>query len=100
MLCFLIQPQKKLQLDHRKNITQNRQKIELYGSLTTKELKKPHSSRKVGRSEGQRCGDVELAGPKPVCGGYEMKGYIESEETQLHTRPPSPRFKCQEYKSP
>ena len=31
--------------------TQNYQKIELYGSLTTKELKKKHSSRPVGRLE-------------------------------------------------
>ena len=30
---------------------QNCQKIELYGSLTTKELKKKHSSRLVGRAE-------------------------------------------------
>ena len=30
---------------------QNRQKIELYGSLTTKELKKKHSSRAVGGVE-------------------------------------------------
>ena len=30
---------------------QNRQKIELYGSPTTKEIKKKHSSRPVGRTE-------------------------------------------------
>ena len=30
---------------------QNCQKIELYGSLTTKEFKKKHSSRPVGRAE-------------------------------------------------
>ena len=30
------------------NITQNCQKIELYGSPTTKDLKKPYSSRWVG----------------------------------------------------
>ena len=33
------QPQQKLQLDYKTNITQNHQKIELYGSLTTKDLK-------------------------------------------------------------
>ena len=43
--CLLTQPQQKLQLDYKTNITQNPQKIQLYGSLTTKELKKPHSSR-------------------------------------------------------
>ena len=31
--------------------TKNNQKIKLYGSLTTKELKKKHSSRQVGRVE-------------------------------------------------
>ena len=41
----------KLQLDYRTNITQNCQKIELYASLTAKELKKPHSSRWVGGVE-------------------------------------------------
>ena len=33
------------------NTNQNSQKIELYGSLTTKELKKKHSSRPVGGAE-------------------------------------------------
>ena len=28
------------------------------------------------------------------------KGYLENEEFQPHTRPPSPRFQCQEDKSP
>ena len=32
---------------------QNCQKIELYGGLTTKELKKKHSSRLVGGVDGQ-----------------------------------------------
>ena len=40
------------------NNTQNNQKIELYGSLTTKDLKKPHSSRQAGgardRQEARR----------------------------------------------
>ena len=35
----------KLQLQYKTNVTKNHQKIKLYGSLTTKELKKPHSSR-------------------------------------------------------
>ena len=34
---------------------QNFQKIKLYGSPTTKELKKKHSSRPVGGQEGQPC---------------------------------------------
>ena len=47
-LCFLQQLQQKVQLDYKTNITQIRQKIKLYGSLTTKNLKKPHLSRRVG----------------------------------------------------
>ena len=47
---LLVQPQQKLQLDYKTNI-QNHQKIKLYGSLTTKALKKPHSSRQVGGAE-------------------------------------------------
>ena len=34
-----------------KNNNQNSQKLKLYGSLTSKELKKKHSSRLVGRAE-------------------------------------------------
>ena len=45
---LLAQPQQKLQLDYKTNITQKHHKIELKGSPTTKELKKPHSSRWVG----------------------------------------------------
>ena len=36
---------------HLKIKNQNCQKIELYGSLTTKELKKKHSPRQVGGAE-------------------------------------------------
>ena len=46
---------------------QNWQKIELYGSLTTKELKKKHSSRPVGGEEmGSR---VERTHSKAAAGG-------------------------------
>ena len=34
--------------------TQNCQKIELYGSLVTKNLKKPYSYRQEGQSQGAR----------------------------------------------
>ena len=64
MLRFLTQPQKELQLNLKTNNTQNSQKIELYGSLTTKDLKKPHLSRWVGGAEtGQRA--------KAMWGGVE-----------------------------
>ena len=46
-----------LQLNYRTNVTHNCQKIELYGCLTTKELKKPHLSREVGEAGG---GDMEM----------------------------------------
>ena len=51
MAHLLAEPQQKLQLDYKTTITQNHQKIELYGSSTTKELKKSHSSRWVGGEE-------------------------------------------------
>ena len=47
-LRFLVQPQKESQLDLKTNNTQNRQKIQLYGSMTTKDLKRPHSLRWAG----------------------------------------------------
>ena len=47
MLCPPCTTQKKLQLHLKISNTQNHQKIELYGSPTTKYLKKPHSSRRV-----------------------------------------------------
>ena len=62
MFHILTQPQRELQLNLKTNNTQNCQKIELYGSLTTKDLKKPYSPRQVGGAEMQiqskRQGDV------------------------------------------
>ena len=52
------QPQQKLQLDYKTNFTQICRKTELYGSLTTKDLKKPHSSRQVGGPETRRLREV------------------------------------------
>ena len=52
-LHFLIQLQKKLQPDCKTNNIQYCQKIELNGTLTTKDLKKPHSSRWVEGAETQ-----------------------------------------------
>ena len=73
MLCLLTQLQKKLQLDYKTDTTQNCQKIELYGSLTAKDLKKPHLSRWVGGAE--RCGAMGVVGrggrtgsPTSTCG--------------------------------
>ena len=50
MLPLLAQPKKKTTHLNTKN-NQNCQKIEVYGSLTTKELNKKHSSRLVGGAE-------------------------------------------------
>ena len=44
-LRLLAQPQRELQLNLKTNNIPNCQKIELYGSLTTKDLRKPYSSR-------------------------------------------------------
>ena len=57
MAHFLTQPQQSLHLNCEITITQDGQKIELYGSPMTKELKTSHSSRWVGGAE--MCGDVE-----------------------------------------
>ena len=48
---------------------QNCQKIELYGSPTTKELKKNHSSRSVGGAE--MCSQAERTPHKTVAEGPE-----------------------------
>ena len=45
------QLQQKLQLDYKTSITRVNQKTELHGSLTTKDIKKPHSSRWVREEE-------------------------------------------------
>ena len=54
MLRLFALPQKELQLNLKTNNTENCQKIELYGSLTTKGLNKPQSSRWVGEAETWR----------------------------------------------
>ena len=51
MLYLLEQLSKELQLELKTSNTQNFQKIELYGCLTIKDLKKPHSSRQVEGAE-------------------------------------------------
>ena len=75
MLHLLTQPQEELQLNLRINNTQDCQKIELCGSLISKDLKKPHSSRRVGGAEMQsqyrevrRCGVVWRGGSRGIMG--------------------------------
>ena len=48
--------------------TQNCQKIELYGSLVTKNLKKPYSYRQEGQSQGARAERMRCGGGKAADG--------------------------------
>ena len=52
-LCFLTQPKEGKQQIKKKKTKNNKnsQKIELYGSWTTKKLKQKHSSRLAGAEE-------------------------------------------------
>ena len=81
---------KELQLNLKTDDNLNCQKIELYGSPTTKDLKKPHSSRWVGGTETQRqggevrrlgvvqrgggSGGMGTGGPTFTWGGYKSGG--------------------------
>ena len=52
-------------------------KIELCGSLTTKDLKKPHSPRRLGQGEmqeAQRGAAMGTNSPIPTCDGLKMGG--------------------------
>ena len=65
-ICFTSSGNQKNDNNQFKNRKQNCQKIKLYGSLTTKELKKKHSFRMVGEveteSRGRRTCDKAPAG--------------------------------------
>ena len=65
MAHLLTQPQQKLQLNYKTNITQNYQKIEVYESMTTKELKKSIHLRGVEGAEMRR---EAWGGPITTCG--------------------------------
>ena len=68
MPCLWVQLQQKIQLDYKTNSSLNRQKIKLCGGLTTKDLKKPPSSRRL---EGQRCGEAQRGGE--ACRSAELQ---------------------------
>ena len=92
MLCLLMQPRRGVQL-HLQTNNKNCQKSELYGSLTTKDLKKPHSSRQVGGEKlwrwAERLGDKvwcpeetaasEWRVPQSLMVDKNQEGYLESE---------------------
>ena len=79
MACFLTQQQQKLQLNYKTTITQNHQKIELYGSSTTKELKKSSSFRWVGGAEMRRLRDAEWVVPHSSVVDKNRGQYLGSE---------------------
>ena len=99
MLRLLVHPQKELQLDLKTNNAQNPKKTQLYGSPTTKDLKKPHSSRWVGgeemwrwverHREAGRGGGGGMGSP-PHMWWIKIRGYLGNEGSQPHARPPSP----------
>ena len=51
---------RKIKTNFKTRNTQNCQKIELFGSLTTEDLKKSYSRRRLGRSERTQCGGGEV----------------------------------------
>ena len=84
-LCLLAQPKERQQQFKNKN-NENLQKIELYGSPTTKEIKKKHSSRPVGGvekgSQVERTRSKAMAGgPREVvdCGAGQAKLQLDGE---------------------
>ena len=86
---------------------QNCQKIKLYGSLTTKKLKKKHSSRPVGGleigSQAERTPSTVAAGePSEVvnCGAGQAKLQLASGAAAggPSDRPCNPEFQCGEIK--
>ena len=66
-LCLLAQQEEDNNLKTKNN--QNWQKIEPYGSPTTKELKKKHSSRPVGMAASGAGSQVERTGSEAVARG-------------------------------
>ena len=99
MFGLFVQPQRELQLNLKTKNTQNFQKIKLYGSPTTKSLKKPHSSRQVGGveiemgREAKRCSVArEVAAaqvvPHSCVVDKNWEGYLGNEQSQPQTSQP------------
>ena len=95
-MCFasLCKHRKNYNQISKTNNTQNYQKIERYGSLTTKDLKKPHSSRWVGGAELQRWRGklAERTVPHLRVVDKNQEGYLGSEQSQPQPKPQSPGF--------
>ena len=91
-----------LQLGLKANNTKNHQKIQLYGSSITKDLKDTHSSRWVGWAElwrqvGRWC-DTEKWRQQQQWN--RLEGQRGSEQSQLQVWPHSPGFQHWEDRSP
>ena len=72
--------------------------IELNGNPTTTELKKPHQLSTVGDTEA--CRHRTGRSHTHLWWVKTQEGYLGSEGSQLHIRPPSPGYQCQEEKPP
>ena len=105
-------PRKNYNQISKTNNTQNHQKIKLYGSPTTKDLKKPHSSRQVGGAESWGWGReavwhgeavavvAEQTVPHSRVGDRNQEGYPGSEPSQPQARQYRPRFQHREGQPP
>ena len=93
------------------NNNQNFQKIELYGSLTTKDLQKPHSPRWIGGAETWRQVErhrdivwygeaVEWEAPQSRVVDKNREGYLGSKRSEPQAGSHSPGFQHQKDKSP
>ena len=94
MACFLAQ----LHQNYNSNIEQpslEPSEIELSGSLTIKELKKPHPSRLVG---GVKVWNSLV--PHPCVVDKNSGGISQEQEVPAPHQAPSPGYQCQEDKSP
>ena len=78
-LCLLAHPQRELQVNLKTTNMKNCQKVKLHGSLTTKYLKKPHSSRQVGGTEIRN----RQKGKETQCGAERQKWH-QNEPSYIH----------------
>ena len=105
---------KRITTNLKTNSTQNCQKFELYGNSVTKDLKKPHLSRQVGKVETRRQGGDARSRSVTQRGGdgggtpvshscavdKNQEGYHGSEQSWPQARPHVQGFQCQEDKAP
>ena len=95
---LLVQPQQKTQLNCKTNITQNHQKIELYGSLKTKEIKEQfiQTGRRGGDAEtcrkALRCMEKhsrQMRSPTSTCDGQKLRGIPREQGSQITPEHPA-----------